>query len=57
MTITNDGQLVRLKEIGRVCALARNTMAAALRLGMTTLDLDEIGARILEAEGAISARR
>lgn len=55
MTITTDEQLARLKAIGRVCAIARDAMAAAMRPGMTTLELDEIGARILAEHGARSA--
>lgn len=55
MTITSEADLERLKAIGRICAVARDAMAAALRPGMTTAELDEIGRRILEAEGAQSA--
>lgn len=55
MTITTDEQLTRLKAIGRVVAIARDAMAAAMRPGMTTLELDGIGARILAEHGARSA--
>lgn len=55
MVITSDEQLDRLKAIGRICAQARETMAAAMRPGMTTLDLDEIGAKFLAEHGAESA--
>lgn len=55
MTITTDEQLEKLKAIGRICAVARDTMAAAMRPGMTTLELDEIGAKILAEHGALSA--
>lgn len=55
MTITTDEQLARLKAIGRVVAIARDAMAAAMRPGMTTLELDGIGARILAEHGARSA--
>lgn len=55
MTITNEADLERLKAIGRICAVARDAMAAALRPGMTTLELDEIGRRILDENGAVSA--
>ena len=44
-----------LREIGRIVALARDEMAKAVKPGMTTKQLDEIGQRILEAEGAASA--
>lgn len=55
MTITSDEQLEKLKAIGRICAVARDAMAAAMRPGMTTLELDEIGAKILAQHGAMSA--
>ncbi|MDB5542744.1 MAG: map [Devosia sp.] len=55
MTITTEADLVRLKAIGRVCAVARDAMAAALAPGITTRELDDIGRRILEASGARSA--
>ena len=55
MTITTDEQLEKLKAIGRICAVARDAMAAAMRPGMTTLELDEIGAKILAEHGALSA--
>lgn len=55
MTITDEDQLDRLKAAGRACALARDTMAAALRPGITTAELDEIGARVLADHGARSA--
>ena len=44
-----------LREIGRIVALARDEMAKAVTPGITTKQLDEIGQRILEAEGAASA--
>lgn len=55
MTITTDEQLERLKAIGRICAVTRDAMAAAMRPGMTTLELDEIGAKLLAEHGAQSA--
>lgn len=55
MTITNEADLERLRAIGRVCALARDTMATALRPGMSTAELDEIGRKVLDAHGARSA--
>ena len=55
MTITTDEQLEKLKAIGRICAVARDAMAAAMRPGMTTEELDEIGAKILADNGALSA--
>jgi len=55
LIITTDEQLEKLKDIGRICAMAREVMAEAMRPGMTTLELDEIGARFLAKHGAVSA--
>jgi methionyl aminopeptidase len=55
LIITTEDQLVKLKAIGRICALARDAMAEGLRAGMTTLELDEIGAKVLAEHGALSA--
>jgi methionyl aminopeptidase len=55
VTITTDADLERLKAIGRICAVARDAMAAALRPGITTLELDDIGRKILDEHGARSA--
>jgi len=55
MTITTEAELEKLKAIGRICAVARDAMAAALRPGITTLELDDIGRRILDENGARSA--
>jgi methionyl aminopeptidase len=55
MTITSEEELERLKVIGRICAIARDTMATALEPGMTTRELDDIGRKVLEDHGARSA--
>ncbi|HEY0122370.1 MAG TPA: type I methionyl aminopeptidase [Rhizobium sp.] len=55
MIISNDDELTKLKEIGRICANALQTMAAALEPGITTLELDAIGRKVLEDAGARSA--
>lgn len=55
MTLENADDLERLKEIGRICANALQIMGAALEPGMTTADLDLIGRKALEADGAQSA--
>lgn len=55
MTITTEEQLARLKAVGRICAIARDTMAAALEPGMTTAELDAIGRKVLDEHGARSA--
>lgn len=55
MTVTTEEELERLKAIGRICAVARDAMAAALEPGMTTRELDDIGRKVLDDHGARSA--
>lgn len=55
MTIENDSELEKLREIGQICRDVLHAMLAAVRPGITTLDLDELGGRMLAARGAISA--
>jgi methionyl aminopeptidase len=55
MIIANDDELIKLKAIGRICANALKTMAAALEPGITTLELDAIGRKVLDDAGARSA--
>lgn len=55
MIITTDEELQKLKEIGRICALAVQVMADKLEPGITTKELDDIGRKILEDNGAQSA--
>jgi methionyl aminopeptidase len=55
VTIDSDDQLDKLKKIGRICASTRDAMAAAMEPGMTTAELDAIGRKLLETEGARSA--
>ena len=55
MTVTSEADLERLKAVGRICAVARDAMAAALRPGITTQELDDVGRRIIEDAGARSA--
>ena len=52
MTISNDNDLTRLKEIGRIVANTLEAMGKALEPGMTTSELDQIGRKLLEAAGA-----
>lgn len=54
MTISNDGELVRLEEIGRIVANILEAMGAAIEPGMSTGELDRLGRRMLEAAGARS---
>ena len=55
MTADSQNDIEYLKAIGRICAETLRKMMNATRAGMTTLELDEIGRALLEAEGARSA--
>ncbi len=55
MSIRNSTQLEKLRAIGRIVRLALDRAAAAIRPGVSTAELDAIGARVLEEYGAESA--
>ena len=55
MTLGSDEDLDGLKAIGRICANVLQDMAAAVRPGMTTKELDDLGRRLLEEAEAESA--
>lgn len=55
MIVKTEVELEKLKAIGRICAEALKTMSEALRPGITTAELDLIGRRVLESQGAQSA--
>jgi methionyl aminopeptidase len=55
MSIESDQDLVKLKAIGRIVALALREMKTRVRPGITTAELDEVGQRFLEKHGARSA--
>src|SRR5512135_3730706 len=55
MTADSEKDIQALKAIGHICAETLRKMMAAARAGMTTRELDDIGRRLLEAEGARSA--
>lgn len=55
MTIENQQDLIHLMEIGRICAETMYYMAEYLKPGITTRELDEIGATYLKKKGARSA--
>ncbi|HEY4200471.1 MAG TPA: type I methionyl aminopeptidase [Devosiaceae bacterium] len=57
MTITTEEELEKLKAIGRIVAKTLDRMAAALQPGITTAELDDIGARCFAEAGARSAPR
>ncbi|WP_284324729.1 type I methionyl aminopeptidase [Cypionkella aquatica] len=55
MTITHEDELDGLKIIGRIVANTMHAMAKAMKPGMTTRELDDIGRAFLDQAGAISA--
>src|SRR6186713_1017372 len=55
MSINTDEELVKLKAIGKIVRLSLDRMAGAVRSGITTLELDQVGLRVLEQYGADAA--
>ncbi len=55
MTVDSEQDLEKLKRAGHVVALALKEMAAQVRPGITTQELDDIGARVMKENGARSA--
>ena len=55
MTVKSEQDLAGLVRVGKVVALALREMEQRSRIGMTTADLDEIGAEVLARHGARSA--
>lgn len=55
MSIESYDQLVALKHVGRICHLALAAMARFVRPGVTTLQIADVGARVMRANGARSA--
>ena len=55
MTIENENQLEKLKQVGHVVAATMTAMAKAMQPGMTTRELDGLGRALLAREGARSA--
>jgi methionyl aminopeptidase len=54
MTISNEDDLNKLQDIGRIVANTLEAMAAVLEPGMTTAELDLIGRQLLDKAGARS---
>jgi methionyl aminopeptidase len=57
MSIDSEEDLAALRRVGRAVALAIRAMRAAVQPGMTTADLDAVGAKTLAEHGARSAPR
>ena len=55
MTIETQDDVVALQRIGRIVSMTLQTMLDAAEPGMTTRELDRIGARLLAQHGARSA--
>src|SRR5215510_3648904 len=55
MSIESDDDLIALRRVGQLVARALQAMERAAEPGMTTADLDEIGAAVLRGGGARSA--
>lgn len=55
MTIDSENDIRQLKAIGRICAQGLKIMMQAVRAGMSTRELDQIGFEFLTSEGARSA--
>lgn len=57
MTVHSEKDLLALQRIGRIVAEAREEMLGAVKPGITTRELDDIGAACLARHGARSAPR
>jgi methionyl aminopeptidase len=55
MIVTSAEELTGLRQAGRAVAATREAMLAAVEPGVTTLELDQIGERVLKEFGATSA--
>src|SRR5882724_747826 len=57
MSIRSNREFEKLREVGRIVAQTLRKVAAAVRPGITTAELDEIGEREMARHGARSAPR
>ena len=57
MCIETEEQLLRMQEIGKIVATAREEMLARVKPGITTAELDRVGDEVLQKYGARSAPR
>lgn len=55
MTLSSQDDLEGMRRVGRLVAAAIQEMKAAVRVGMTTAELDAVGAEFLRRRGARSA--
>ena len=57
MSIETEAELAALQEAGRIVRLVIAEMRAAVRAGVTTVELDRIGGEVMREHGARSAPR
>jgi len=55
MTVESQNDIDGILAIGRIVAMVRDAMLKAIEPGMTTAELDQLGARLLAQQGARSA--
>lgn len=55
MIIETKEQLIKLQEIGKICAEVRETMIEAAKPGITTRELDDLAGQLFRKYGAVSA--
>ncbi len=55
MSITSEEELQGLKSAGEIVARVLEAMKQQVRAGVTTQELDEVGARVIRDHGAVSA--
>lgn len=55
MTVRTDTELQALREVGRIAAEALAAMREAVRVGVSTAELDQVGRTAMERHGARSA--
>ncbi|HEX5422467.1 MAG TPA: type I methionyl aminopeptidase [Candidatus Acidoferrales bacterium] len=55
MSIESYNQLLALKHVGRICHLALTAMTRFVRPGVTTLQIANVGAKVMRENGARSA--
>ena len=55
MSIESYNQLLALKHVGRICHLALTAMTRFVRPGVTTLQIADVGAKVMRENGARSA--
>src|SRR6202171_5082529 len=55
LSIQDEQELLSLRAVGRIVRMVLEGMKAEVRAGVTTRYLDEIGARVMQENGARSA--